>query len=329
MRKRRTLLALAIVCLVVSVTQLMAVSAANTATASLDPSSSCAFGRLQITVNLDVSRTRELVRATTSAGAVLVSDEHASGPGKTYSGSYNFPFSSAQPAGTLIGLYGYMGQTPPSPDNTAEFFVAYNCTTLAVVQSCTGAFGSCPRNWPGMPAAGSAAVSAAVFQGAPIPTGFVLRTILCNTPVYDAAGGNRLPTGEAVTAGQTWYVNPTPVMSAGGAPWTEIFVAGFSNPWIPTACVAGIAPLPGGVVVTGATSGGQTGVVSPTFVAAGNYPVNSAPVTASTYTVQRGDNLFRIARHFGVNLNILAAVNGISDPSRIFVGQVLNIAAAR
>jgi hypothetical protein len=325
MRKRRTLMTLAILSLVVSVTQLMAVSAANTATASLDPTSSCSQGRLQITVNLDVSRTREFGVATTKAGAVLAHFEHTSGPGKTYSGSYNFGSWSAQPAGTLIGLYGYMGQTPPSPDNTAEFFVAYNCTTLAVVQSCAGAFGSCPRNWPGMPAAGSAGV----FQGAPIPTGFVLRMIICNTPVYDTAGGSPLLTGEAVTAGQTWYVNPTPVVGASGQLWTEIFVAGFSNPWIPTACVQGIAPLPGGGVAGGATSGGQTGVVSPAFVAAGNYPVNSAPVNASTYTVQAGDNLFRIARHFGVNLSTLASVNGISDPSRIYVGQVLNIAAAR
>jgi hypothetical protein len=323
--KRRTLFSLVIVCLAVSLTQLTAVSAANTATASLDPASSCTAGRLQITVNLDFSRTREFGVATTRAGTVLVRFEHASAPGKTYSGSYNFASWSAQPAGTLIGLYGYLGQTPPSPDDTAEFFVAYNCTTLAVVQSCAGAFGSCPRNWPGMPAG----PAADVFQGAPIPTDFVLRTIICNTPVYDTAGGSPLPTGEAVTAGQTWYVNPTPVVGTGGTLWTEIFVAGFGNPWVPTACVEGIAPLPGGVVASGATSGSQTGVVSPIFVAAGTFPVNSAPVNASTYTVQAGDNLFRIARHFGVNLSTLAAVNGISDPSRIYVGQVLNIAGAR
>jgi len=78
-------------------------------------------------------------------------------------------------------------------------------------------------------------------------------------------------------------------------------------------------PLPGRVAL--ASSGGvPTG---------GGFPVDSAPVTANTYTVQQGDNLFRIALHFGVNLNRLAAVNGISDPSHIFVGQVLNIAAAR
>jgi hypothetical protein len=78
-------------------------------------------------------------------------------------------------------------------------------------------------------------------------------------------------------------------------------------------------PLPGRVALA-SSGGGSSG---------GSYPVDSAPVTANTYIVQPGDNLFRIALHFGVNMNRLAAVNGISDPSHIFVGQVLNIAAAR
>jgi LysM repeat protein len=77
-------------------------------------------------------------------------------------------------------------------------------------------------------------------------------------------------------------------------------------------------PLPGRVNVP--SGGGSTG---------GTFPVDSAPITADTYMVQPGDNLFRIALHFGVNLSRLASVNGISDPSKIFVGQVLNIAAAR
>jgi lysozyme len=59
------------------------------------------------------------------------------------------------------------------------------------------------------------------------------------------------------------------------------------------------------------------------------FPVDSAPVNASSYTVQRGDNLFRIALHFGVNLTRLASVNGISNSRVIYSGQVLSIAAAR
>lgn len=60
-----------------------------------------------------------------------------------------------------------------------------------------------------------------------------------------------------------------------------------------------------------------------------SYPVQSAPVDARTYTIQRGDNLFRIALHFKVRLDVLARVNNITNIHQIYVGQVLNIEAAR
>jgi LysM repeat protein len=53
-----------------------------------------------------------------------------------------------------------------------------------------------------------------------------------------------------------------------------------------------------------------------------------APVPSgggTTYVVQRGDNLFRIALRYGVSYVYLAQYNGIADPSRIYVGQVLKI----
>jgi LysM repeat protein len=61
--------------------------------------------------------------------------------------------------------------------------------------------------------------------------------------------------------------------------------------------------------------------------------VESSPVPAAdaaapgeqTYTVQQGDNLFRIGLKFNVPTNVLAAYNGIINPNLIFVGQVLRI----
>jgi len=44
-----------------------------------------------------------------------------------------------------------------------------------------------------------------------------------------------------------------------------------------------------------------------------------------TYTVQPGDNLFRIALRYNMSHIYLAQYNGISDPSTIYVGQVLRI----
>jgi LysM repeat protein len=47
-----------------------------------------------------------------------------------------------------------------------------------------------------------------------------------------------------------------------------------------------------------------------------------------THTVERGENLFRIALRYGVTVEALAAANNITDPTHIFVGQVLVIPGA-
>ncbi len=49
----------------------------------------------------------------------------------------------------------------------------------------------------------------------------------------------------------------------------------------------------------------------------------SSPDCAATYTVQAGDNLFRIGLRFGVPLAALAAENGLQPPYTIIVGQTL------
>jgi LysM repeat protein len=54
----------------------------------------------------------------------------------------------------------------------------------------------------------------------------------------------------------------------------------------------------------------------------------SAPGTASTYTVQWGDWLSKIAGRFGVTSQAILAANPGLDPNRIYPGQVLNIPAA-
>jgi hypothetical protein len=76
----------------------------------------------------------------------------------------------------------------------------------------------------------------ASFSGPGIPGGFVMKTITCDVVVFDAPGGK--PVGSnAIKSGQTWYVNPTPKKDAAGKAWTEIFVAGYTNGYVPTSCV--------------------------------------------------------------------------------------------
>ena len=49
---------------------------------------------------------------------------------------------------------------------------------------------------------------------------------------------------------------------------------------------------------------------------------------AVVHVVQRGENLFRIALRYGVTVDALAAANGLSDVSHIYVGQRLTIPTA-
>jgi LysM repeat protein len=61
----------------------------------------------------------------------------------------------------------------------------------------------------------------------------------------------------------------------------------------------------------------QTPAASPTI-----------PPDAKMHVVQRGENVYRIAQTYGVSMDSIAAVNGLTDMSRIFVGQELWIPAA-
>ncbi|MBK9751510.1 MAG: hypothetical protein IPO91_32745 [Chloroflexi bacterium] len=72
--------------------------------------------------------------------------------------------------------------------------------------------------------------------GPSAPSSFVLHTITCDVPVYNAPGGEPI-SGATIRTGQTWYVSPTPVSGSDGESWTEIFNAGWTNGFIPTSCV--------------------------------------------------------------------------------------------
>jgi LysM repeat protein len=54
-------------------------------------------------------------------------------------------------------------------------------------------------------------------------------------------------------------------------------------------------------------------------------PPSTPPASGSTYVVRRGDTLTAVALRYGVSTWSLAQLNGIGNPSLIYVGQVLRI----
>jgi len=76
----------------------------------------------------------------------------------------------------------------------------------------------------------------------------------------------------------------------------------------------------GGTPITATPVPGQPTAV-PTVVA------SPPPATGTTYTVQPGDSLYRIATRFNVTAQAIVAANGIANPNLIYVGQVLRIPA--
>lgn len=68
------------------------------------------------------------------------------------------------------------------------------------------------------------------------------------------------------------------------------------------------------------------GISDPSRIYAGQALCIVPPGPSGTsYVVQRGDTLFKIARHFGVNLYSLAQANNIWNINRIYAGQTLYI----
>jgi LysM repeat protein len=78
-----------------------------------------------------------------------------------------------------------------------------------------------------------------------------------------------------------------------------------------------------GIVNTGRIYAGQRLVIP----GHSGPPPSTPPASGQTYVVRRGDTLSAIALRYGVSVWSIAQLNGIGNPSLIYVGQVLRIPA--
>jgi hypothetical protein len=146
---------------------------------ALNAAAGCSNGNLDITLTT-VGAQRELWRATDLAGSTISQGENSTTLA-SYSGTFtNFQvvFSPTQAAGSLVASYAYVGATPPSASDTAEFFVFYQCSTRQVLYSCFGPYGTCPQT----------AQQALAFIGPKIPTQGPLALVLTALLVATVGG---------------------------------------------------------------------------------------------------------------------------------------------
>ena len=140
---------------------------------ALNAAAGCADASLNLTLTTNAA-SREFWQATNAAGNTLAQREQATLL-SNFNGTFNnfqIGLTATEPPNTRIASYAYVGSTPPSAADTAEFFVYYNCTTRQILLSCFGPYGTCPRT----------AVQAEAALTAAIPTlstgGLVITTLV-------------------------------------------------------------------------------------------------------------------------------------------------------
>jgi polysaccharide biosynthesis protein PslG len=60
-------------------------------------------------------------------------------------------------------------------------------------------------------------------------------------------------------------------------------------------------------------------------VSATTVPTTAPSIATTDYTIQRGDSLNALAAQFNTTVDVLLTLNNLSDPNRIFVGQVIQV----
>jgi hypothetical protein len=166
------------------------------------------------------------IQSRGTIGGVVVYDEGtiaplASGAPTSYAHTFAFPFSAAQPNATYTYTHTWVSILNGVAVYTSRLSGTCNWTG--------GAFspgGATITNLAG----GSA------FEGPPIPAGFVLLTVTCNVAAVQSPGGPVVPNIKPLVPGATWFMSPKPVKDAKGKLWTEVFLGGWNNAYIPAEC---------------------------------------------------------------------------------------------
>lgn len=155
-RTARRSIAVAVLALIAAVVPGTRAAAAGTIVAegvALASSASCTYGDVDLTYTA-TGVTDASLSFTAADGSVLAS--YAGAPFRAdFSGTENVlsDADAPPPAGTVLGVYVWIGSAPPAAATTAEFFVLYRCDTDGndkggsneVLSTCLGPYGTCPQ----------------------------------------------------------------------------------------------------------------------------------------------------------------------------------------
>ena len=154
-------------------------SGATALSANLDPGANCTSA-----ADLDLAWTgagshQEFGIATDHLGSNIGTFGPSPSTNSDWNGVYQIPITTAQPAGSLVGSYAWVGSNPPTPATAIEFFVLYNCTTKIVLFQCLGPYGNCPT---------TAAAALATIPAASVPASSAQMLAACMALLMLIAG---------------------------------------------------------------------------------------------------------------------------------------------
>lgn len=234
------------------------------------------------------------------------------------------PVSTATPGDALNGFPGRVIHTVQRGDTVSRLATQYNSSIDAIIQ------------------ANGLNSSALIFVGQAliIPTpssGLAFPTVTPNSGVI-VVTATPLPTtsttGESIHQVQAGDTLSSISRQYNTTVATLITLNNILNPnrilvgqtlAVPTSSAVTVTatPLPSATPVVISQPGVPT--LLPTFTPGGSVVVQPSTTSGTTYVVQAGDNLYRIALRYNVSLLALAEANNITNYNFVFVGQVLQI----
>ncbi len=189
-----------------------------------------------VALTFSVTMKTQAISGGTSASNVLVSCNSVVA---TVTSSASYVAVNTYSYVEMVSRWTNYSVTPGVPTRLSMSFPAQASGTIINVMIFGGTTADAYNNWDNQTFFNDNIACTETIPGPGIPSGFLLRTITCNTPVYNMAGGDPVGNGDKITAGQSWFVSPTVKKDAKGRSWTETFIGGISDGFIPSNCVGG------------------------------------------------------------------------------------------